>query len=356
MFIGEPKIPEELEAIALTAYINELTRRLDTRDLADEPDPLGRPRPASPPPEYDRNGKRTNTREQRKVHELEVERTLAVLEALHTIPGYVPPPTMTRLTKLSRKVFLPVRTYPHINFIGLLLGPRGNALRAMEAESGAKIGIRGRGSVKEGGRSATSNEDLHCVVTAESQAGLDRAEQLIEQVVQTAVMTPEHKNDFKRLQLRELAVLNGTLRDFENELCGFCRQPGHRKYDCPERKEIQRTSQCRRCGEMGHFEKDCTTSEDAQEAVQSFLDDIGDSTKAEKTKDTTSTDTTKTDTTKTDTTKDTKGEEPNEAKSEEIKDAPNAPKPEAPPLAPPPQFKLAPPKPFLPPPAKWGPK
>jgi len=45
----------------------------------------------------------------------------------------------------------------------------------MEAESGAKIAIRGKGSVKEGkGRSdaaAMSNleEDLHCLVTADSE-------------------------------------------------------------------------------------------------------------------------------------------------------------------------------------------
>ena len=45
----------------------------------------------------------------------------------------------------------------------------------MEAESGAKIAIRGKGSVKEGkGRSdaaANSNleEDLHCLILADSE-------------------------------------------------------------------------------------------------------------------------------------------------------------------------------------------
>jgi len=59
--------------------------------------------------------------------------------------------------------------------VGLLIGPRGNTLKQMESESGAKIAIRGKGSVKEGkGRSdaaAMSNleEDLHCLVTADSE-------------------------------------------------------------------------------------------------------------------------------------------------------------------------------------------
>jgi hypothetical protein len=50
----------------------------------------------------------------------------------------------------------------------------------MEAESGAKIAIRGKGSVKEGkGRSdaaANSNleEDLHCLVTADSEEKVPR--------------------------------------------------------------------------------------------------------------------------------------------------------------------------------------
>jgi hypothetical protein len=59
--------------------------------------------------------------------------------------------------------------------VGLLIGPRGNTLKQMESESGAKIAIRGKGSVKEGkGRNdppAMSNleEDLHCLITADSE-------------------------------------------------------------------------------------------------------------------------------------------------------------------------------------------
>ena len=37
-----------------------------------------------------------------------------------------------------------------MNFIGQLLGPRGRSLAAMNADSGAVISIRGKGSVKEG--------------------------------------------------------------------------------------------------------------------------------------------------------------------------------------------------------------
>lgn len=52
--------------------------------------------------------------------------------------------------RVSDKVLIPQEQHPDINFVGLLIGPRGNTLKAMEKETGAKIIIRGKGSVKEG--------------------------------------------------------------------------------------------------------------------------------------------------------------------------------------------------------------
>lgn len=56
--------------------------------------------------------------------------------------------------KVSDKVMIPQEEHPDINFVGLLIGPRGNTLKAMEKDTGAKIIIRGKGSVKEGKVSA----------------------------------------------------------------------------------------------------------------------------------------------------------------------------------------------------------
>ena len=54
------------------------------------------------------------------------------------------------MIKVNDKVMIPQDEHPEINFVGLLIGPRGNTLKAMERETGAKIIIRGKGSVKEG--------------------------------------------------------------------------------------------------------------------------------------------------------------------------------------------------------------
>lgn len=61
----------------------------------------------------------------------------------------------------------------------------------METESLAKIAIRGKGSVKEGkGRSDaahTSNqeEDLHCLIMADTEEKVNKAKKLIHNVIET---------------------------------------------------------------------------------------------------------------------------------------------------------------------------
>lgn len=133
----------------------------------------------------------------------------------------------------------------------------------METESGAKIAIRGKGSVKEGkGRSDaahTSNqeEDLHCLIMADTEEKVNKAKKLINHIIETAASIPEGQNELKRNQLRELAALNGTLRDDENQACQNCGQIGHRKYDCPEQRNFTANIICRVCGNAGHMARDC---------------------------------------------------------------------------------------------------
>lgn len=47
---------------------------------------------------------------------------------------------------MNRKIFIP--DHPTYNFIGRILGPRGNSVRRLESLTGCKILIRGEGSVK----------------------------------------------------------------------------------------------------------------------------------------------------------------------------------------------------------------
>lgn len=61
----------------------------------------------------------------------------------------------------------------------------------METESQAKIAIRGKGSVKEGkGKSdaahaSNQDEDLHCLIMADTEEKIIKAKKLIHQVIET---------------------------------------------------------------------------------------------------------------------------------------------------------------------------
>ena len=63
--------------------------------------------------------------------------------------------------RIHDKVMIPQDEYPEINFVGLLIGPRGNTLKTMEKDTGAKIIIRGKGSVKEGKEIGEKNITLN---------------------------------------------------------------------------------------------------------------------------------------------------------------------------------------------------
>ncbi len=66
----------------------------------------------------------------------------------------------------------------------------------MESESGAKIAIRGKGSVKEGkGKSdaahaSNQDEDLHCLIMADTEEKVNKAKKLIHQVIETVRANP----------------------------------------------------------------------------------------------------------------------------------------------------------------------
>ncbi|GAA5952363.1 hypothetical protein JCM21900_003792 [Sporobolomyces salmonicolor] len=255
---------KDLETYALQLRLDEISRALRTGQVV----PPDGARSPSPPPTYDSHGRRTNTREVRYRKKLEDERMRLVDRQMKMDPNFKPPTEYLMAKRQSSgrptdKVYIPVKEFPEINFFGLLVGPRGNSLKKMERESGAKISIRGKGSVKEGkGRPGhfddDENDELHCLITADSEEKVQACVKLINSVIETAASVPEGQNDHKRNQLRELAALNGTLRDDENQVCQNCGGVGHRKYDCPEQKNWSANIICRVCGGAGHMARDCT--------------------------------------------------------------------------------------------------
>lgn len=251
---------EQMSAYQAMYRIEEITQLLKSNQL--EP-PKTVMRSESPPPKYDTQGRRTNSREQRYRKKLEEERYRLVEIAWRMIPFYKHPEGYVKPSSFEEKYYIPVDQYPEINFVGLLLGPRGKTLKDMQLESKCKIAIRGRGSVKEG-KSASDLPDgamnmedpLHCLIIADSEDKVYKGVKCCQRVVIKAVTSPEGQNDLKRNQLRDLAELNGTLRE-DNTPCSICGLQGHKKYDCPERESFAQRIVCHRCGQPGHITRDC---------------------------------------------------------------------------------------------------
>ncbi|XVE80639.1 hypothetical protein DITRI_Ditri14bG0155300 [Diplodiscus trichospermus] len=56
------------------------------------------------------------------------------------------------IVKRTIRVDIPVDKYPNYNFVGRLLGPRGNSLKRVEVSTECRVLIRGRGSIKDPAR------------------------------------------------------------------------------------------------------------------------------------------------------------------------------------------------------------
>jgi splicing factor 1 len=165
--------------------------------------------------------------------------------------------------KRTKKIRIPIEDHPQYNFIGLIIGPRGKTQKELEAKTGCKIAIRGRGSVKQGARGRrdgkvmdSDDEPLHVVITGDDQRSVDAATDMIEQML---VVIDDEKNIHKQRQLRELALLNGTLK--EDEYCQICGEKGHRSFECPKRFGMKKNAvlvKCAICGDTSHPTRDCT--------------------------------------------------------------------------------------------------
>jgi splicing factor 1 len=245
--------PLDPEVMVLQAKIQLINQKLILPNLDIDPDPAKRS--PSPEPVYDKNGVRTNTRIQRHRDKLAKERDELMDQILKVNPNYKPPLGFKVNKKREKKIMIPVDKYPDYNFFGIIIGPRGNTQKRMEKETGAKIAIRGKGAAKPGKKNQPGDDEpLHVFISADTDDALQKAADIIERLL---VPMEEGKNDHKAKQLRELAAINGTLRD--DVICRVCGERGHRIYECPQRSSNWKPANvvCDICGAASHPTADC---------------------------------------------------------------------------------------------------
>ncbi|RXM98787.1 KH domain-containing, RNA-binding, signal transduction-associated protein 2 [Acipenser ruthenus] len=123
--------------------------------------------------------------------------------------------------KLSERILIPVQQYPKFNFVGKLLGPRGNSLKRLQEETGAKMSILGKGSMRDKAKEETLRKsgeakyahlsnDLHVLIEVFAPPGeaYSRMSHALEEIKKFLV--PDYNDEIRQEQLRELSYLNGS--------------------------------------------------------------------------------------------------------------------------------------------------
>ncbi|GAW81794.1 hypothetical protein, conserved [Plasmodium gonderi] len=252
--------PSQLDQFLREQRYDELTKKLNKGELEYvDPDI----RPPSPPPIYDKNGSRINTREARVKNCMIEEHHRLVEYLLKHVEGFIAPPNYKPIKKI-RKIEIPIDKYPEYNFMGLIIGPRGCNHKRLEAESGAQISIRGKGTLKEGKKTdhqteIEANMPKHVHISADSEECVEKAVSLI-----TPLLDPFHPlhDEYKKKGLEQLALVNGiNLNQLESQRCSMCNSTAHMTFECPENMNLQNFKKpeikCTLCGDHGHITLDC---------------------------------------------------------------------------------------------------
>ncbi|XP_051161366.1 protein held out wings isoform X8 [Leptopilina boulardi] len=134
------------------------------------------------------------------------------------------------VTTLTEKVYVPVKEHPDFNFVGRILGPRGMTAKQLEQETGCKIMVRGKGSMRDKKKEEQNRgkpnwehltDELHVLLTVEdteNRATLKLA-RAVEEVKKLLVpVQADGEDELKKRQLMELAIINGTYRDSNSKV------------------------------------------------------------------------------------------------------------------------------------------
>ncbi|KAK6755555.1 hypothetical protein RB195_014122 [Necator americanus] len=141
-----------------------------------------------------------------------------------TEPFDLPEPIGDVVT-ITEKIYVPKREYPDYNFVGRILGPRGMTAKQLEQETGCKIMVRGKGSMRDKRKEEANrgkpnwehlDDELHVLLQCEDTENRARVKlrSAMEHVKKLLVPAPEGTDELKRKQLMELAIINGTYRPF----------------------------------------------------------------------------------------------------------------------------------------------
>jgi len=131
-----------------------------------------------------------------------------------------------RPIRLTVRALVPVREHPKFNFVGKLLGPKGNSMKRLQEETMTKMAVLGRGSMRdkqkeEELRSSADpkyqhlQEDLHVEITAFAPPAEAHARIAYALTEVRKYLIPDSNDEIRQEQMREMEMIstNGDVID-----------------------------------------------------------------------------------------------------------------------------------------------
>lgn len=117
--------------------------------------------------------------------------------------------------KVTVKVLVPVKEHPRFNFVGKLLGPKGNTLKRLQEDTMCKMAILGRGSMKDRKKEedlrngldpkyAHLSDDLHVEINANGPPAEVHARIAYAMAELRKYLIPDSNDFIRQEQMREL--------------------------------------------------------------------------------------------------------------------------------------------------------
>lgn len=120
--------------------------------------------------------------------------------------------------RVTAKILVPVKEHPRFNFVGKLLGPRGNSLKKLQDDTMTKMAILGKGSIRnkqheeELRKSGDAKhhhlqEDLHVEVTAFASPAEAYARIAMALAEIRKYLIPDGNDEIRQRQMKEIQIL-----------------------------------------------------------------------------------------------------------------------------------------------------
>jgi len=123
--------------------------------------------------------------------------------------------------RISVKVTVPVKEHPKFNFVGKILGPKGNSLKRLQEDTLTKMAVLGKGSMRDRAREEDLrlskdpkyihlSEELHVEITAFAPPAEAYARLSYALTELRKYLIPDSNDQIRQLQMKELEILSNT--------------------------------------------------------------------------------------------------------------------------------------------------